>query len=40
MASAQAVIRWTEQREEESAVLPAAGADALSGRLGHHARGK
>ncbi len=30
------VIRWSEEREDELARLAAGGADALSGRLGHH----
>ncbi|SCF62724.1 transcriptional regulator [Streptomyces sp. Ncost-T10-10d] len=30
------MIRWTEEREEEPASLAVGGADALSGRLGHH----
>ncbi|MER5278208.1 IclR family transcriptional regulator [Streptomyces sp. NPDC002809] len=32
------VIRWSEEREAELAALAAEGADALSGRLGHHRR--
>ncbi|WP_406456967.1 IclR family transcriptional regulator [Streptomyces sp. NBC_00876] len=30
------MIRWSEEREEELASLAVEGADALSGRLGHH----
>ncbi|AXE81228.1 IclR family transcriptional regulator [Streptomyces atratus] len=30
------MIRWAEEREEEPASLAVGGADALSGRLGHH----
>ncbi|AWL43055.1 MULTISPECIES: IclR family transcriptional regulator [Streptomyces] len=30
------VIRWSEEREDELARLAVGGADALSGRLGHH----
>ncbi|MFI6605806.1 IclR family transcriptional regulator [Streptomyces sp. NPDC050507] len=34
------MIRWTEEREAELAALAAEGAEALSGRLGHHRREK
>ncbi|TXS47987.1 IclR family transcriptional regulator [Streptomyces sp. OR43] len=34
------MIRWTEEREAELAALAAEGAQALSGRLGHHRREK
>lgn len=30
------MIRWSEEREAELAQLASGGADALSGRLGHH----
>ncbi|MGW3801466.1 IclR family transcriptional regulator domain-containing protein, partial [Streptomyces clavifer] len=30
------MIRWSEEREAELGQLAAGGADALSGRLGHH----
>ncbi|MFE4923787.1 IclR family transcriptional regulator [Streptomyces sp. NPDC056661] len=32
------MIRWSEKREQELAVLAVDGADALSARLGHHRR--
>ncbi|MEU1470499.1 IclR family transcriptional regulator [Streptomyces sp. NPDC005761] len=32
------MIRWSEEREAELAALAAEGAEALSGRLGHHRR--
>ncbi|WP_326656463.1 IclR family transcriptional regulator [Streptomyces sp. NBC_00385] len=34
------MIRWSEEREAELAALAAEGAEALSGRLGHHRREK